>query len=40
VARRRTPGGAGPEPVEEQLERFERRMAVDGERLGLAESPG
>jgi argininosuccinate lyase len=35
VARRRTPGGAGPEPVEEQLERFERRIAVDVERLGL-----
>jgi argininosuccinate lyase len=40
VARRRTPGGAGPEPVEEQLERFERRIAVDAERLGLGESSG
>jgi argininosuccinate lyase len=38
VARRRTPGGAGPEPVEEQLERFERRLAFDVERLGLEES--
>jgi argininosuccinate lyase len=38
VARRRTPGGAGPEPVEEQLERFERRLAFDVDRLGLAES--
>jgi argininosuccinate lyase len=38
VARRRTPGGAGPEPVEEQLERFERRLAFDAERLGPEES--
>jgi argininosuccinate lyase len=40
VARRRTPGGAGPEAVEAQLERFERRIAVDAERLGLGGSPG
>ena len=38
VARRRTPGGAGPEPVEVQLEQFERRIVVDAERVGLRES--
>jgi argininosuccinate lyase len=36
VARRRTPGGAGPEPVAEQIERFERRLVLDAERLGEA----
>jgi argininosuccinate lyase len=34
VSRRRTPGGAGPDPVAAQLERFERRLALDTERLG------
>jgi argininosuccinate lyase len=34
VARRRTPGGAGPEAVAEQIERFERRLVLDAERLG------
>ncbi len=38
VARRRTPGGAGPEAVEEQLKRFERRIVFDAERVGLRES--
>jgi argininosuccinate lyase len=33
VARRTSPGGAGPGPVAAQLERFERRLAVDAERL-------
>jgi argininosuccinate lyase len=35
VSRRRTPGGAGPDPVAAQLQRFERRLALDAERLGL-----
>ncbi|HYZ98460.1 MAG TPA: argininosuccinate lyase [Acidimicrobiales bacterium] len=35
VARRRTPGGAGPDAVAVQLDRFERRLAVDAERLGV-----
>jgi argininosuccinate lyase len=34
VSRRRTAGGAGPDPVAAQLERFERRLALDAERLG------
>jgi argininosuccinate lyase len=34
VNRRRTPGGAGPDPVAVQLERFGRRLEVDAERLG------
>jgi argininosuccinate lyase len=38
VARRTTPGGAGPEPVEEQLRRFERRIVFDVDRLGVEES--
>ena len=38
VSRRRTPGGAGPDPVEAQLQRFERRIAFDAERLGLGSS--
>jgi argininosuccinate lyase len=33
VTRRRTPGGAGPEAVAEQTERFERRREVDRTRL-------
>ena len=34
VSRRRTAGGAGPDPVSLQLERFGRRLEVDAERLG------
>ncbi len=34
LSRRRTPGGAGPEAVSQQLERFRARMAQDAERLG------
>ncbi len=34
VSRRRTAGGAGPDPVAVQLGRFEHRLEVDGERLG------
>ncbi len=34
VSRRRTAGGAGPDPVAVQLERFEHRLEVDVERLG------
>jgi argininosuccinate lyase len=34
VSRRRTAGGAGPDPVALQLQRFERRLEVDAERLG------
>jgi argininosuccinate lyase len=34
VSRRRTPGGAGPDPVADELERFERRLMLDAERLG------
>jgi argininosuccinate lyase len=33
VTRRTTPGGAGPEPVAEQLRRFARRLDVDAERI-------
>jgi argininosuccinate lyase len=33
VAHRTTPGGAGPEPVAEQVERFTRRLGVDRARL-------
>jgi argininosuccinate lyase len=33
VTRRRTPGGAGPGPVAEQMERFTRRREVDRTRL-------
>ncbi len=36
VTRRTTPGGAGPEPVRIQMERFAHRLAVDGERLASA----
>jgi len=34
VLRRTSPGGAGPEPVREQLERFRRLLERDLERLG------
>jgi argininosuccinate lyase len=34
VGRRRTPGGAGPEPVAQQLERFGHRLEADGQRVG------
>ena len=33
VSRRRTPGGAGPEPVKVQLDRFRTRIGVDKRRL-------
>jgi hypothetical protein len=33
VTRRRTPGGAGPGPVADQMERFARRLEVDRTRL-------
>jgi argininosuccinate lyase len=33
VSRRTTPGGAGPGPVAEQMERFSRRLEVDRSRL-------
>ncbi len=35
VTRRTTPGGAGPGPVVEQMERFTRRLAVDRARLSV-----
>ncbi|MDA8310371.1 MAG: argininosuccinate lyase [Actinomycetota bacterium] len=35
VARRTTPGGAGPLPVAEQKERFARRLDVDRSRLAI-----
>ncbi|HEX6419515.1 MAG TPA: argininosuccinate lyase [Acidimicrobiales bacterium] len=34
VTRRTTPGGAGPDPVADQLARFARRLDADAERLG------
>jgi argininosuccinate lyase len=34
VARRTTPGGAGPDPVAAQVERFARRLDADAERVG------
>ncbi|HEX7096520.1 MAG TPA: argininosuccinate lyase, partial [Acidimicrobiales bacterium] len=34
VTRRSTPGGAGPEPVGVQLERFRARLAADAARVG------
>jgi argininosuccinate lyase len=34
VTRRTTAGGAGPDPVADQLERFARRVDADAERLG------
>ncbi len=33
VRRRTTPGGAGPGPVAEQLDRFRRRLAADADRI-------
>jgi argininosuccinate lyase len=33
VGRRTTPGGAGPVPVAEQMNRFIDRLAIDDERL-------
>ena len=36
VTRRTTPGGAGPGPVADQIERFTRRLGVDRARLALA----
>jgi argininosuccinate lyase len=33
VTRRTTPGGAGPGPVADQLDRFADRMAADHDRL-------
>ena len=39
VARRTTPGGAGPGPVAVQLERFARRVAADHLRLGGPGAP-
>jgi argininosuccinate lyase len=33
VTRRRTPGGAGPGPVADQIERFGRRLGIDRSRL-------
>jgi argininosuccinate lyase len=35
VSRRTTPGGAGPVPVAEQVERFVRRLDVDRSRLAI-----
>ena len=35
VTRRTRPGGAGPVPVADQLERFTRRLGVDRARLGF-----
>ena len=34
VTRRTTPGGAGPDPVATQVQRFARRLDADVERLG------
>jgi argininosuccinate lyase len=34
VSRRTTPGGAGPDPVATQAQRFARRIDADLERLG------
>ncbi|MGI8684242.1 MAG: argininosuccinate lyase [Acidimicrobiales bacterium] len=34
VARRTTPGGAGPGPVADQMARFRHRLAADSERVG------
>ncbi|HEX5945158.1 MAG TPA: argininosuccinate lyase [Acidimicrobiales bacterium] len=36
VTRRTTPGGAGPDPVAVQVERFARRLDTDAERIGAA----
>ena len=34
VARRRTAGGAGPDPVADQIERLRRRLDADAQRIG------
>jgi len=34
VTRRTSPGGAGPEPVADQLRRFREHLLIDEERLG------
>jgi argininosuccinate lyase len=34
VQRRTTPGGAGPDPVAVQVQRFARRLDADADRLG------
>jgi argininosuccinate lyase len=34
VTRRTTPGGAGPDPVAVQIDRFARRLGTDAERIG------
>jgi argininosuccinate lyase len=34
VARRRTAGGAGPDPVAAQIERLRRRLDADAQRIG------
>jgi argininosuccinate lyase len=34
VSRRTTPGGAGPDPVAEQVERFARKLEADTGRVG------
>jgi argininosuccinate lyase len=39
ITRRTTPGGAGPVPVADQLERFTRRLGVDRSRLGIHGAP-
>jgi len=36
VTRRTTPGGAGPDPVAVQIERFARRLDTDAERIGAS----
>jgi argininosuccinate lyase len=36
VTRRTTPGGAGPGPVAEQLQRFKTQVGTDAERFGLS----
>jgi len=40
VTRRTTPGGAGPVPFADQLERFHRRMGVDRARLDALAGTG
>jgi argininosuccinate lyase len=37
VTRRTTPGGAGPDPVAVQIDRFARRLGTDAERIGPRE---
>jgi len=40
VTRRTTPGGAGPAPVADQIERFSRRLGVDRSRLSIHRGGG